>query len=439
MSATQSKAGKFAWLPSALCWVALSLFAVSLGLPALRVQGKGEWIAGDLGYNCAFMSLAEFPCWMPHALVIAAPFIAMIGGKPAQKVSGLVLGITTLTVLQMCVPRMALTDFRQGPLPGFWLWAAALITATAGLLLGGFSPVRTSEPGQSSALVSQHSRTRPRGARLLCWLAFAIFVVTKLVNLRLFNLGSFPQGVSHGISFMLGEVVIPALFAMAPLACLYALARTQRLMALALGFLGLLPFLSINRPAEQPFEALAPLLVSYLSFSLAVAGLLVSAGLMNRHRQRRARLAGPASAEILDHQSGSPEVSRAFTRGNPPLGAALCWLVLAHSLGLGLPPFHFERFFQFPPFTLAWEISSSPTLSCSLLAMAPWVCAFSGSRARRVLGALLALHALFMLLCIWWFGQPAPSDVIALCLSAAGLFWEDVAARRGSPARTDAR
>ncbi len=101
MSETESKADKIARLPSALCWVALSLFAASLALPALRVQGKGEWIAGDLGFNCAFLSLAETPCWVPHALVIAAPLIAMFAGKPAQKAFGVVLGITMLTVLHL--------------------------------------------------------------------------------------------------------------------------------------------------------------------------------------------------------------------------------------------------------------------------------------------------------------------------------------------------
>ena len=285
-SESNREADKTARLPLALCWVAVLLFAASLVLPALRVQGKGEWIAGDLGFPCAFLSLAEFPCWVPHALVIAAPFIAMFAGKPAQKVSGLVLGITTLTVLDVCIPQVALTNFRQGPLPGFWLWAAALITAAAGLLLGGFSPVRTSEPGQSSAGVSQRGRTRPRGAILLCWLAFAIFVVANLVILGRFLDGSFPRGLSRWISFfVLDQVVIPALLAMAPLACIYASARAQRFMALALGFLGLLPFLSINRPAEQPFEVLAPLLVSYLTVALAATGLLVAAGFLNRNRK----------------------------------------------------------------------------------------------------------------------------------------------------------
>jgi hypothetical protein len=91
MSKTESEREKTARLPSALCWVALSLFAASLVLPALRVQDQGEWIAGDPGFHCAFLSLAEFPCWVPHALVIAAPLIAMFAGKPAQKMSGAVL------------------------------------------------------------------------------------------------------------------------------------------------------------------------------------------------------------------------------------------------------------------------------------------------------------------------------------------------------------
>ncbi len=155
MTESESEADKTARRPFALCRFAVLLLAASLVLPALRVQGKGEWIAGDIGLYCAFLSLAEFPCWVPHALVIAAPFIARFAGKPAQKVSGLVLGITTLTVLHVCIPQIALTNFPPESLPGFWLWVAALITAAAGLLRGGFSPVRTSEPGQSSALAKQ--------------------------------------------------------------------------------------------------------------------------------------------------------------------------------------------------------------------------------------------------------------------------------------------
>jgi hypothetical protein len=417
-SESYCEADTTARLPLVLCWVAVLLLAASLVLPALRVQGKGQWIAGDLGFHCAFLSLAEFPCWVPHALVIAAPFIAMFAGKPAQKVSGLVLGITTLTVLHVCIPQMALTNFRQGPLPGFWLWAAALITAAAGLLLGGFSPVRTSEPGESSAEVFQRGRTRPRGAFLLCWLAFAIFVVTNLV-------------LSRGISFfVLDQVVVPALLAMAPLACLYAGARAQRFMALSLVFLGLLPVLSINRPADQPFEALAPLLVSYLTVALAAAGLLVAAGLMNRHRKAPAKLAESASAELPDHQRRAPEVSRAFARGNPPLGAAICWLALAHSLGLGWFAFHYERWNRTDPIGLAWVIYAHSTFTCSVLAIAPWVCTFSGPRFRRVLEALLVLGILILLRGFWWLVPRALPEVTAMCLSAAGLIWVDVATRR---------
>ena len=342
---TESKreADKTARLAIKLCWVAVLLAAVSLMLPALRVQGggRGEWIAGDPGFQCAFLSLAESPSWVPHALLIAAPFIATFAGKPAQKASGLLLGITTLTVLHVCIPQVALANPWQGPLPGFWLWAAALITAAAGLLLGGFSPVRTSEPWPSSAPVSQHGRTRPGGAIVLCWLAFAIFAVTNLVNLGHFIDGSFPRGLSRGISFfVLDQVVVPALLAMAPLACLYAGARAQRFMAMALGFLGLLPFLSIDRPAEQPFEALAPLLVSYLTVVLAVTGLLVAAGLMNRNRKAPA---GPA-------ESASARASRSPTRhprGESSLrarqSASGCRFMLAGSGTLARP-----RIFRVP-------------------------------------------------------------------------------------------
>jgi hypothetical protein len=428
-SESNREADKTARLPVALCWVAVLLFAASLALPALRVQGKSEWIAGDLGFHCAFLSLAEAPCWVPHALVLAAPFIVMFAGKRAQKVSGLVLGITTLTVLHVCIPQLALTNFRQGPLPGFWLWAAALVTATAGLLFGGFSPVRTPGPVQISAGVSGRGRALPRGAFLLCWLAFAIFVVMNLISLGRFLDRSFSRGLSRGISFfVLDQLVIPALLAMAPLACTYAGARAQQFMAVALVFLGSLPFISINRPADQPFEALAPLLVSYLSIALAAAGLLVAAGLMKRNRKAPAGLAESASAVIPGRQRGTPAVSRALARGNPPLGAAICWLALAHSLGLGSFAFHYGWIIE--PIGLAWVIFAHSTFTCSLLAIAPWVCTFSGPVFRRVLGALLGLGIVILLRGIWVDTPRALPGVTAMCLSAAGLIWADVATRR---------
>jgi hypothetical protein len=452
MSKTESTADQRAWLPSVVCWVAIALFAASLQLPALRMQGRGQWV-GDLGLQCAFLSLAEFPCWVPNALLIAAPFVAMFAGKAARKVLGLVLGITTLTALRVCIPQVAIQDpSRQGLLPGFWLWAAALATATAGLLLGGFSPVRTSAPGPSSPKVSSRSGTRMRGAARLCWLAFAIVVVANFVNVGSFLYRFFPQGLSHAFSVLALEVLIPALLAMAPLACIYAHPRTQRLFALALGFLGLLPFLSIGRPDDQPLVAMAPrlaaqpgdqslevllpLLVWYLSIALAVAGLLVSAGLMKRSRNARAGLAESPSGELLDHEADTPDVSRAV--GNPPLGAALCWLALAHYYGLGSLASPVEWMIGGPGYLV--------TLTGGLLAMAPWVCTFSGPTARRVLGAFLALAvlvslkaltALMLLKGMPWSDTHRLSyviasclSVIALCLSAASLLLADVATRR---------
>ena len=217
-------------------------------------------------------------------------------------------------------------------------------------------------------------------------------------------------------------------FAMAPLACLYGHARTERFMALALGFLGLLPFVSIDHPAEQPFEALAPVLVSYLSFALAVAGLLVSAGSMRRDRKPRGRLAESASAELPDRQSGTPDVSRAVARGNPPLGAALCWLALAHSLGLGSLAFHFE---------MDRPIAQPIRLGVLVTSHAGLFTPRDGTLGLHVLrfadparsGSFTGAGRPIMLPSIWWLGHRALPDVIALCLSAAGLFWKDVATR----------
>ncbi len=113
-------ASKIERIALGLCWSGLLLFVISLLLPAVRVQGKGEWVAGDLGYVCLFFSLAEFPYWVPHALVIAALFIGTFAGKTAKKATGVVLALTTLTILQVCIPNVVATGFRRGLLEGFW-------------------------------------------------------------------------------------------------------------------------------------------------------------------------------------------------------------------------------------------------------------------------------------------------------------------------------
>jgi hypothetical protein len=158
--ATASKTQRFAL---GLCWSGLALFMVSLILPAIRVQGKGEWIAGDLGYVCLFLSLAEFPCWVPHALMIAALVIGTLPGKKTKKLCGVVLALTTLTIFQVCVPHIVATGFRNGLLEGFWLWVLALGATTTGLLIGGFSTDRVT--ARSDAAVSEAAEIASRWTR----------------------------------------------------------------------------------------------------------------------------------------------------------------------------------------------------------------------------------------------------------------------------------
>jgi hypothetical protein len=234
-----------------LCWGGLLLFGISLLLPAIRVQGKGEWVAGDLGHVCLFLSLAEFPCWVPHAFMIAAVFIATFAGKTAKKASGVVMALTTLTILQVCIPKVVATGFQRGLLEGFWVWALALITTTAGLLIGGFSRGSTTSPVRRSVeLPAGHERSQR--AILVCWGALGLFIMMKLLGLNFFFVWSVPRHVAcGGFPFVLDQFVVPAMLAMAPLVCTYASCRTQRIMALALGALALFPFVSITRAAGR--------------------------------------------------------------------------------------------------------------------------------------------------------------------------------------------
>ncbi len=415
-------ASKIERLAFGLCWGGLLLFAISLLLPAVRVQGKGEWVAGDLGYVCLFLSLAEFPCWVPHALMIAALFVGTFAGKTGKKATGVVLALTTLTILQVCIPNVVATGFRRGLLEGFWVWALALIITTAGLLMGGFSKGSTTSPVRRSVeLPAGHKRSRC--ASLMCWGALALFIVMKLFRLNFFFVWSVPQRVaSGGVPFVLDQFVVPAMLAMAPLVCTYASCRTQRIMALALGALALFPFVSIARPAEQPVEVLAPYLLSYLNVAASVAGLLISAGFLNRSATT---FRDAAHIEVPESQGVTPESTVSWS--NSPLGPSLCWVALAHFLMPGslplalLPANETAR-------TLIYRYFLNFYLGYTLLAMAPLVCTFSGPVARRILGALLTLQVVLRLPGMWLLWCYELPDLIVFGLSAAGLISMDVLA-----------
>ena len=185
---------------------------------------------------------------------------------------------------------------------------------------------------RSVELPAGHERSQR--AILVCWGALGLFIMMKLLGLNFFFVWSVPQHVaSGGFPFVLDQFVVPAMLAMAPLLCTYASCRTQRIMALALGALALFPFVSITRPAEQPVEVLAPYLLSYLNVAVSVAGLLVSAGFLNR---RATAFREAAQIEVPKSQGGMPESTVLWS--NSPLGASLCWVALAHFLGLGSLP-----------------------------------------------------------------------------------------------------
>jgi hypothetical protein len=127
-------------LSSGLCRGGLVLFVVSLLLPALYVRptpGVG-WGGTFPGYVCLAVSFVSFPCWVPNVLTIAAPFICTFARKKAKKAAGVVLALTALSVLQAILWERADTrGSGQELLAGFWVWALALITTTAGLAVAG--------------------------------------------------------------------------------------------------------------------------------------------------------------------------------------------------------------------------------------------------------------------------------------------------------------
>ncbi len=418
---TTPTASKITRLPAFVCWGGLLLSLLSLALPAIRMEGNGAWLAGDLGYVCLFLSLAVFPCWVPHALIIAAPFINRFAGKTAAKATGVVLALMTLSVLQTCVPNVLATDFRQGFLAGFWLWALALVTTSAGLLIAGFSSGRSTRVLHNSARLPAAPDRLSRLAIVLCWVALALFIMMNLRGLSFYFRASAPQPVGRGgFGQVQDPLIVPALLAMAPVACAYASARTQRLLALMLGAAGLFPFVSIAHPAEQPVELLAPYLLSYLNIAVSLTGLLISAGLHRRPTASRAS----ARAESPESQNIAPEPT--ISRSNPALGAALCWVSLAHFLALDSRALAALQANE-PPGrqTLAFFFTSE--VGYALLAMSPLVCNFGTPLTRRLLAALLVVQLVAGPPHIMWFGLHALTPGLVACaLSAAGLLAMDV-------------
>jgi hypothetical protein len=424
-----------------LCWGGLVLFALSLIFPALRLQGKGEWVAGDLGFSCLILSFDRFPCWVPHALTMAAPFVCGFAGATVKKAVGVVLALATLSVLQWVVPEVINIGFGQGVLAGFWIWALALITSSAGLLIGGFlSRDRTSTLAVPVARAAVPERSRR--AILLCWAGLILLIVTGLLGRSFVFLGVGARPASGaGIMFALYRFVVPTLLAMAPLVCKYASRRTQTIIALGLLVFGVYQVASYSMfLAGTPSVAvLHAYLSSWLTAGLAVSGLVVSAGLPGRYvRALRApspltplpvgaRGTGKSRDSGLTPSDGTSEST--FSRDPSALGSALCWLALANALGLGSLPFALIRANESVD-TLIQSIFLNPYFGYSVLAMAPLVCTFAGPLARRIVGGLLALQAVGIILLIAmtpvrFYGLP---DLIAFSLGTAGLLWVDVSA-----------
>ncbi len=127
----------------------------------------------------------------------------------------------------MSIPHVVATGFRRGLLEGFWVWALALITTTAGLLIGGFSDGSTTNPVRRSVeLAAGHERSRR--AILVCWGALGLFIVMKLLGLNFFFVWRVPERVATGFAFVLHQFVVPAMLAMAPLVSMEVLAGKKR-------------------------------------------------------------------------------------------------------------------------------------------------------------------------------------------------------------------
>jgi hypothetical protein len=423
----------------AFCWVGLVLFALSLMFPALRLTGKGEWVAGELGYACVILSFDTFPCWIPHALTIAAPFVCGFAGATAKKAVGVVLALATLSVLQWVIPEVINIGFGQGMLAGFWIWALALITSTAGLLVGGFLSGRGTRP-LAESVERPRVPERSRRANVFCWAGLILMIVTGLLGRSFVFLGVGARPASGAaIMFALHRFVVPTLLAMAPLVCAYASRRTQIIVALGLLAFGVYQVASYSMfLAGTPAVAVVhAYLSSWLTAGLGVLGLLVSAGMPGRQMwalpaaspltalPNGASGTAEARAPGLAPTDGTPEST--FWRSRSALGATLCWLALANALGLGSLPFAIIRANENVG-RLIESLLMNPYVGYSVLAMAPLVCTFGSQLARRIVGALLVLQAagIILLIAITPVGLHGLPDLIAFSLGATGLLLMDL-------------
>jgi hypothetical protein len=404
----------------AFCWIGFMLFAVSLALPALRAQGKGEWIAGDLGCMCLLLSFSEFPVWVPHALLVAAPFVCAFAGPMVKKAAGLVLTMATVSILERCVPEVVGFGFEKGLLAGFWAWALALVVSTIGLLIGGFLLDHGTGLSQRALeLPAEHARSR-RGIGL-CWAGLTLLLVLAILGQSFFFLGAGPRALGAGgfVTFMVYRFVVPLLLAMAPVACLYASQWTRRIMGVAL-----LAFAWYQVHSYSAFLAGVPgtelsraFISAFLTGGMSAIGVLISAGLPSRSWPVGAEL---ADMHLIESKAGAIEAASSSNRSR--LGAALCWVGLANALGLGSLPFAL-MWANETSSTLIASVLLNPYTSLSVIAMAPLVATYCGSAARRVVAALLALQVvgIIMLSVTTPIGLHGLPDAIAFGLSAAGL------------------
>ncbi len=277
---------------AALAVLAAAVFALLLGLSALRARRHPQAVADDLAHPVRHVFVAAIPI---SVLLLAGLWVALVGPGP---VVAAVWGLASLA--QLAVTLWVLARWLRGGPPGGLAWASltpALIVPIVGNVLVPLSGVPLGQTALSAAQA---------GIGLLFWP-----VVLVLLLARITQAGLWPERLAPTIFITIAPPAVLGLDALqfgapAPVAwaawgmasffLLWALTQARRIVALEFGVVNwavsfpLAAFTALSFRLAEPAQGGGPAMRLFALFALAAASVVIAGlvlGTVRGLRQRR--------------------------------------------------------------------------------------------------------------------------------------------------------